>query len=85
LAILVGGEYQLQRHSGHENCFSNDELFDDLDYFLLLRGYPQKSMPLLASRTGAAVRAIGVLVLACPNKAGRPSAGKLTAAEKNNS
>jgi hypothetical protein len=52
LAILVGGEYQHQRHSGHENCFSNEELFDDLDYFLLLRGYPQKCMSLLASKDG---------------------------------
>ena len=28
------------------------ELFDDLDYFLLLRGYPQRYMPLLDFKDG---------------------------------
>jgi hypothetical protein len=28
------------------------EIFDDLDYFLLLRGYPQRYMPLLDFKDG---------------------------------
>jgi hypothetical protein len=44
----TGREIQAGGRGGEDT----GELFDDLDYFLLLRGYPQRYMPLLDFKDG---------------------------------